>query len=425
VGDEVIPLSQEDRAILALESETVEGHTCKLIVLGDGAPGVDELRGLIGERVELAPALCRRLGGSDHEPAWVADDGFDIAKHVVVANAEGPLDRAGLNALTATLFAARLDRERPLWRIDVAPLEGGGTALVWRLHHAVADGTTAMRYARLLLWGEPDQPKHRPRGPAASGHEQDDARRRAHLAMFLRREYARGHTASPFDGRIGTERRVAFATVPLAELHDAAHELAGATVNDGVLAVLAGALRHWLQAEHGSLGDVRVKVPVSLHHEGDDAGNRDSFFTLPLPLNEPDPVARLRAVAAATATRKHGRDAEEVEDLHRDLAHVSPRLAAFCDTLEHSPRRFALNVSNVPGPRAEVSVGDAPVSELYSLAEIGERHALRVAIVSCAGTLGFGFCADPAIVSDVDALAGATEDEAQLLLEASSGGSEA
>ena len=414
MGDEAIPLGPEDRAILDLESETVAGHTCKLVVLGRGAPGVEGLRALIGERIELTPALRRRLGGSPTDPAWVADEGFDVANHVVAAPAEGPLDRAGLNALTAALFAERLDRERPLWRIEVAPLEGGGAALIWRLHHAVADGTTAMRYARLLLWGEPDQPRPSP-AHAAGGHEQDNARRRGHLGAFLRREYARGKIASPFDGTIGTQRMVDFATAPLADVHDAAHELAGATVNDGVLSILAGALRRWIEASHGTLGDVRVKVPVSLHHEGDDAGNRDSFFTLPLPLNEPDPVARLRAVAEATAARKKGRDAEEVEDLHRELAHVSPHLQAFCETLERSPRRFALNVSNAPGPRSEVSVGDASVEELYSLAEIGERHAMRVAVVSCAGTLGFGFCADPAIVSDVGALASATEAEAQSL----------
>lgn len=416
MGGAAIPLGPEDRAILDLECETVAGHTCKLVVLGGGAPDVDGLRELIGQRLELTPALRRRLGGTTTDPAWVADDRFDVADHVVAADAAGPLDRAGLNALTANLFAERLDRERPLWRIDVASLEGGGGALVWRLHHAVADGTTAMRYARLLLWGEPDQPTQAPHPHAPRDEQQDDARRRGHLGAFVRREYARGRTPSPFDGRIGTERRVAFATAPLAELHEAAHGLAGATVNDGVLAILAGALRHWLQAEHGSLGQVRAKVPVSLHHEGDDAGNRDSFFTLPLPLNEPDAVARLRAVAEATAARKAQHDAEEIEGLHRELAHVSPRLSAFCDTLERSPRRFALNVSNVPGPRAGVSVLEAPVEELYTLAEIGERHALRVAVVSCAGTLGFGFCADPAIVSDVDALAAATEAEAEALL---------
>ena len=84
---------------------------------------------------------------------------------------------------------------------------------------------------------------------------------------------------------------MAFAHVPLRELHDAAKQLAGATVNDAVLAAVAGGLRAWIQHHHGRLGRVRVKIPVSLHHAGDDEGNRDSFFTLELPLGEPDPAA--------------------------------------------------------------------------------------------------------------------------------------
>lgn len=418
MSTDAIPLGPEDRAILGLESDTVAGHTCKVVVLGPGAPSLDALRARIADRLELTPALRRRLGGTARDPAWVPDEAFELSDHVVACRSDAPLEDARLPGLVAELFAERLDRARPLWRIDVAPLAGGGAALVWRLHHAVADGTTAMRYARLLLWADPQASAPAAAAPSTGDHEADQARRRGHLAAFLHREFARGRGASPFDGRIGTRRAIAFAATPLTELHDAAHALAGATINDGVLAVLAGALRRWVEDQHGSLGDVRAKVPVSLHHEGDDAGNRDSFFTLPLPLNEPDPVARLHAVSAATAARKAGHDAEELDEIHRELAGVSPRMEAFCEQLERSPRRFALSVSNVPGPRSAVSVLGAPVDQLYSIAEIGERHALRVAVVSCAGTLGFGFCADPAIVAGLDSLAAGAEAEAAALIAA-------
>ncbi|MDQ3721315.1 MAG: WS/DGAT domain-containing protein, partial [Actinomycetota bacterium] len=210
----------------------------------------------------------------------------------------------------------------------------------------------------------------------------------------------------------------AFASVPLRELHDAAKRLAGATLNDAVLAVVAGALRCWLQRHHGQLGRVRIRVPVSLHEEGDDAGNRDSFFSVSLPLNEPDPVARLRAAQAATAVRKADHDAEQMDHLLRALGGISPRLGRFCARLEDSPRRFALSVSNVPGPPAPVTVLGAPVESVHSLAEIGERHALRVAVVSMAGRLGFGLCADPAIVEGLGEMAAGVEAEAEALVRA-------
>ena len=219
---------------------------------------------------------------------------------------------------------------------------------------------------------------------------------------------------SPFDGEIGTTRAVAFASVPLGPLHDAAKDLGGATLNDAVLTLVAGSLRHWIEARHGSLAGVRARVPVSLHHEGDAVANRDSFFTLHLPLAEPDPVARLRAVHAATAVRKAEHDAEAREELLSRLG-AHPHLEGLCRRIEDSPRSFALSVSNVPGPRDPVSVLGAPVIALHTLAEIGARHGLRIAVVSLAGELHFGFCADPAIVDDLDEMAAGIAEEAEAL----------
>ena len=189
-------------------------------------------------------------------------------------------------------------------------------------------------------------------------------------------------------------------------------------MNDAVLALVAGSLRRWIEAHHGSLAGVRVRVPVSLHHEGDEVANRDSFFTLHLPLAEPDPVARLRAVHAATAVRKAEHDAETRDELLAELARHR-HMEHLCRRIEASPRSFALSVSNVPGPRRPVSVLGAPVESMHSLAEIGARHALRVAVVSLAGELHFGFCADPAIVDDLDSMATGIEAEADALIAAS------
>jgi hypothetical protein len=301
-----------------------------------------------------------------------------------------------------------------LWRVDVLPRRGGGAAVVWRIHHALADGTAAMRFADAVLW---DPQGTDPPAQRSAAHP-DDSGRRARLAAFVRHEVELVPRRSPFDGTLGCDREVAFARAPLRELHDAARRLAGATVNDAVLTAVAGGLRAWIQHHHGHLGHMRVKVPVSLHHGDDDVGNRDSFFTLELPLGEPDAVARLGAVCAATAARKSNHDAETLDTLMRDLARVSPQLDRFCRRLEASPRTFTLNVSNVPGPSHPVAVLGAPVERVYSLAEIGERHALRIAVVSLGGQLSFGFCADPGIVGDVELLARAVETEANTLVEA-------
>ncbi|MGI8713779.1 MAG: WS/DGAT domain-containing protein [Solirubrobacteraceae bacterium] len=134
-------------------------------------------------------------------------------------------------------------------------------------------------------------------------------------------------------------------------------------------------------------------------------------------LSEPDPVARLRLVHARTKARKAARDAEQREQLLHTLSGVSPRLERFAVQLERSPRRFALNVSNVPGPRESVAVMSAPVRGLHSVAEISEHHALRVSVISLADQLCFGFCVDSDLISGVQTMADRVQPEALALID--------
>jgi diacylglycerol O-acyltransferase len=424
-------LSPEDLRILALEDETVAGHTCKVLVLS-GAVDVDELRSLIAGRLPGSPTLGMRLGEIGGAPWWVPDPALDIGAHVVESGQDpGPapaLDEAGLRIAVARIFEQHLDRSRPLWRIDVLPrLTGGRSALVWRIHHALADGSTVMRMAGSVLWDDQPGASGAGRAPARSGQAPAPGPAAHHRLAGLRaaaREAPQPWLRSPFDGHIDARRAVAFASTGLPELRAAARAADGATVNDAVLTVVGGGLRRWLEAHHGHLGAIRVKIPVSLHgrpHDpGDDGarpGNRDSFFCLDLPLASADPLDRLAAIRQATRTRKQAHDAQHLDAVMRELA-GAPRLSHFAERILAHPRSFALNVSNVPGPRQPVQVLGVPVQTMYSLAEIGEHHALRVAVISEAGHLNFGLVADPTLLPDVDHLAASVQAEAAALISA-------
>jgi diacylglycerol O-acyltransferase len=424
----VRPLSAEDLSILALESETVAGHTCKVIVLADGVEP-ELLRASIASRLDGAPELCLRMREIDGVACWVSDGHVDLDMHVVGYESEGPLDEIGLREAVARTFEQRLDRHGPMWRIDVVPeLEGGKSALIWRIHHALADGATSMRIARAVLWDEEQAPgggtESPSRRPAAPGRPSAAAPHHRIPALgALTREVPRPWRRSPFDGHIDGKRAVAFASVDLDGLHRVAAATDGATVNDAVLTVVAGGLRRWLEARHGHLGAIRVKVPVSLHgvdvvhhDEASQAGNRDSFFCLDLPLTPEDPLVRLAQIRRATRVRKRDHDAERLDALMRELGGASPLLRRFAERALAHPRSFALNVSNVPGPRRPVHVLGVPVRGLYSMAEIRQRHALRVSVTSLAGMLDFGLCADPTLLPDVDRLAQDIEAEAGVLL---------
>lgn len=409
------PLSVEDARILALEEGPVRGHTCKLVLL-DGVRGVDELREHVGSRLGREHRLGVRLVAGD-APAWVPDPAVDVERQVRDA---GAVDEAGLCEAVGTLMAERLPRDRPLWALDVVAIEGGRTALVWRIHHALADGSTAMRMARSVLFDDAA-------GPAGGSPEAIDAgatrvsagdgavegrggavegrggapsrlaplRAALHVPATLRRELARRGAETQLDAEIGERRAVAFVDAELGAVKRIAHALPErATVNDVVLSAVAGGLRRWLHGLGAHPRALRVKVPVSLHQPGDDDGNRDSFICVDLPVEEADPVARLRAVAAETRERKRDHDAQTLDAFFRDLSHMSSSLERFAEHWAESPRVFTLNVSNVPGPAGPLSVLGAPVASMHSLAEIGHRHALRVAVVSANGRIGFGFCTD-------------------------------
>lgn len=458
-------LSDADVRILRLESGTIRGHTCKVVVIGphpDGGPlRIAELRAQIADRLDFFPRLRRRLAKTPlrvANPAWVDDPDFEVGRHVVPWDDGAPVDPDRLRAIVASLMTQRLARDRPLWRVDVVePLEQGGAALVIRLHHCLADGMTAGRIlsqvvldpegaaatkaggaepggveslpgaAEMLALGLRDRGLGTAAGairgarlvgsPAAWRSAAATARR---LPGTVRRELLSRGGESPLDAPAGPTRVVAFAALPLDDVRRVSKAFGdGVTVNDVVLAAVAGGLRSWLEHGGATVGELRAKVPVSLHQAGEEAAssaNRDSFMVVDLGLEHSDPVERLLAISAETQDRKRRHDAEEIDSLLRDLAHVSRSLERLAERWMMRPRVFAVNVSNVPGPRRELSVGGAPVREVHSLAEVANRHALRVSVFSAGGALSFGLCADAAVMQGIDVVSAGVERELEDLV---------
>jgi diacylglycerol O-acyltransferase / wax synthase len=415
------PLSVDDAAILALESEAIAGHTMKVIVLepGDEPLSLERLRESVAARLESEPRARQRIevpAEGDQLPCWVVDEQFEIGAQVRLREGAEGGDEQVMWALAGELMSERLDHRRPLWALDlVGPLDDGRQAIVARIHHAMADGISAVRFLSGVLWDSEQVAAPAHRSGAAPGDEApslgEELRR---LPAAMRRELGGHASPSPLDRPIGSARALAFTTVPLVELKRIGASRPGhVTVNDVLLAGVAGGLREWLAAmEGGELPALRAQIPVSLHHrdEGDAAlGNRDSFLNVDLPLAEADPLTRLELINAETSQRKRLGDAQELYDLFhalgrfKHLGHAAQRLAG-------RPREFSLSISNVPGPRTAISVAGRAVERLCSVAEPADRHALRVSAISCAGTVGIGLCTDPEALAGVAELAGAIDD---------------
>ena len=422
-------LSPEDEHILALEHGKVAGHWCKVVIV-DGDVNIARLRATVGARMESVPRLRQRLEFLPRglgRPVWIDDPRFDLAWHVALVSAASPLDESGLRDLVAARMEQRLDRTRPLWRLEVAPLTGGRSALLWRVHHCMADGFTAMRIGAACIWcaDPPEQPAERRAADAipgrrsivlaaaadrmtAAGREarrlvrdlgavrqwRDGVAQARTVVSSVRRELAPAPIATAFDTPLGRRRAVAWRTMPLGELHAAAKRVGpGVTLNDAVVALIGSGVSAWSDAGAWRDHPLRVRIPVSLHSgTAGDAGNRDSFIDVDVPLDRAGVVARLQAVNEQTAARKAAHDAENADRVMRMMAGLpfGDHLVALSD----GPNEFSLCISNVVGPREPVAVEGMPVSALHSVVEVAQHHDLRASVISCANVLSISLCAD-------------------------------
>ena len=203
-------LSPEDSRILALESRSIVGHTCKVVIAERTGDGVTYLRDRIARRIALAPSCRRRIVMTPRSldaPVWADDPNFDVRRHVRKVPVAGPVGDAELREIVAGLMAERLPRDRPLWAIDVVePLEDGTRAVIWRVHHAMADGQAAMAIGSALLWSESTDPEPDP--PQLPRAKPLPSSNRLIAAALSDRARAVGHTAHGIGRRVASRRRL-------------------------------------------------------------------------------------------------------------------------------------------------------------------------------------------------------------------------
>jgi diacylglycerol O-acyltransferase len=403
-----------------------------VLVLEDtGNPiSVEGLRQQLAERLSQEERWRERLVPEPSAVsglAWELDPDFAVARHVEAVGVDGALDDDGLGGVITDAMKEALARDRPLWTMQVVPrLADGRSAVLWKVHHCFADGSTMMRAGPRLLWREEQQAVP---GPPPAVPVPRSTKRPARDARLMRvlgyrglfvREFRRVWGPSPLAGEVGPERAAAWVRCDLAAAREAGAAVRPhATINDVLLAVVAGSLREWLLARGLPPSGMKAQVPVSMHAVGGEErdGNRDSFLQVRLPISEPDPVARLEAIARATRQRKNRYDANAIYALRDSLSRAPTAVQRRIQHLVQGPHEYSLSVSNVPGPRGPISVLGRHVEALYSFAEVAPDHGLRIAAVSLEGGLYLGMLADPRLVPELGALARGIDADLRLLRE--------
>jgi len=442
-------LTAVDAGFLAQEGPNTHMHIGAVTIFEGPPPTYEAFADHLRARLHGVPRYRQRLAFPPLEagrPVWVDDPTFNLDYHVRYTALPAPGSELQLRALAARIHSQALDRTKPLWELWlVQGLEGGRFALIFKNHHALVDGVAGMDLATVLLdlSREPAPVPHEERAwaPQPSPGAVDLALRgaldavRLPLALTRRaleaavkpsealdaaRDGVEGvgevvwaalnpAPPTPLNVPIGPHRRLAWVRGALADFKLVKNAFGG-TVNDVVLAVVAGALRRWLHKRGVPTEglELRALVPVSIRGQGEGGtlGNRLVAVRGPLPVYVEDPVARLRVVKEAMDGLKESKQALGAEVLTQVQNLAPPAILAQASRINFSTRLFNLLATNVPGPQFPLYVLGRELLDLIPVAFLPRDHALAIAAISYNGRLTFGLLADYDAVADVDELGG-------------------
>lgn len=455
-------LSATDAAFLAIETSEVHMHVGGVVTLAlepfrNAYGGVDfervraELDGTIANLPRMRQRL-RHMPGVRHW-AWVDDPHFSIDYHVRHTALPRPGDATQLQRLASRIFSIHLDRERPLWEIWVVEgLDDDRFALISKIHHCLLDGVGAVNLLVSMASGVTPRPdatpapmptrselvmgelRHRLEGWKSLGRVARDLLEKEPEATGDKRwrDLARGVTETLKTGLaqadplpinpdvLSPHRRFRTLDLPLADAKVLRKHF-GCTINDIVLATVAGALRRYL-ARHGvdlpALTRVRALVPTSVRATSETSdgqpglGNQVSLLLVPLPVNERDAADRVRRVFEHTTWLKNeSHEAAGAEFMERLDDQLGLGLVATTLKVAMMMRSFNVVVTNVPGPPFAMELLGSPVRSIHALVPNFHHQGLGIAIFSYNGTLSWGFGADWDAVADVDEFVADVADE--------------
>jgi diacylglycerol O-acyltransferase / wax synthase len=440
-------LSALEHSFLLAEKPSVHMHVAAIQIFdtgglrnGDGGIDVEAFKRRVQTLLHLVPRCRQKLEWTplENHPVWVDDHRFDLDHHVQLTSLPRPGTDEQLKVLAAEILEKQLDRARPLWEIWVVEgLSRGRFAVVSKFHHCMIDGAGGVDLVGILLSRTPDPEGLEPEAylprPMPTPWEllRGSWQRRVALPFKVMRDLrdfvlhatnlrddlaarvgALGQVAgwalrpasvSPLNGKLSAHRRFDWLSLPLEEVR-AVRRAAGCSLNDVVLAVVAGAIRRFL-IHRGEAPDreFRVSAPVNIRRQEDraDPGNHVSAWILPLPLGEPDPRMRLAAIRESTRALKESRSALGVEMMMDAAEWAPPILLSLGVRLASGPMNMI--VTNVPGPPYPLYMLGARLEAIYPLVPLLEQSGLGIALFSYDGGLCWGFSGSYELVPDLRA----------------------
>jgi WS/DGAT/MGAT family acyltransferase len=455
-------LSPVDNAWLRMDRPANLMMICGVLIFGEPLDAA-RVRAVLSRRFLRFARFRERPVERDGAAYWQAATPFRLDRHFIVTRLPGDGGERALQDYVSTLMATPLPPERPRWQFHLIADYRGGSALIARVHHCYADGIALVRVMLSMTDSAPDgrpaMPFDAPRDRRSLGETGDDplsqlfaplgdvvqtARKiggalvekgaavwhdpakavaLAQQGSALTTEVARlalmpQDSRTRFKGTVGVAKRAAW-TDPLAlDEVKAVGRVLGASVNDVLLACVAGALRDYL-IERGDPVDgatLRALVPVNLRplDEAWKLGNRFGLVFLDLPLGIANPVERLYAVRANMRALKDSYQPLLALGL---LAAMGAGPRALQETLLVTLARNATAVmTNVPGPQQPLYLAGGRIDRLMFWVPQSGDIGMGVSIISYGGAVQFGLVTDQGLCPDPERIVARFGEEFEKLL---------
>lgn len=431
------PMAGVDAAWLRMESDSNLMMIAGVLIL-DRPIDIERLRDVLKARFLCFKRFRQRVIDEGDHVWWDVDPSFHLDNHLHRIGLPGGAGEAELQELIGDLISTPLNFRRPLWQMHLVEPFDEGAALVVRIHHCIADGL-ALVQVLLSFTDEADEQcsedhslsavtdlaglVFRPAQGLISrgfslGQELIDEgidliRHPSHLLDLARQGVATGlelaHLgllpADPetFKPVLSGRKQVAWSVpLDLERVKATAHALAG-TVNDVLLASVAGALREYLLTHEVPISsDIHVALPFNLRSREQpisELGNQFGLVVVPLPVHLDDPNARFRAVQTAMGDLKSSAQPRATFGLLAVLGHGPAVLER--TTLEFLSKKTSLVVTNVPGPSTARFLAGARIRQPMVWVPQSGAIGLGLSILSYDGTVQFGMVADKSVSSDI------------------------
>ena len=441
-----------DASFLHLENATSHMHVGSVIIFEGPPPPYDELLEAFERRLPLVPRYRQRLAFvplGQGRPKWVDDPHLNLRYHVRSTALPSPGSEDQLKDLAGRAFSQQLDRDKPLWEAWlVEGLEGDRFAMVSKTHHALVDGISGVDIISVIFDSSPDPaaptgpgdrwlPRPMPSRAQLLGEALvERATIPAEITRSLRaivrgprrllaglRDAAVGVGAmawaglnpapsSPYNKDIGPHRRFTWVRANLDDLK-AIKDALGGTVNDVVLATVAGALGKHLRRRGQNTDGLELKamVPVSVRQEGERGalGNRVAAIMAALPVWCQEPGARLDIVREELKGLKSGGQAVGAQVLTDLSGFAPPTIMDQASRLMSRQRFFNVVVTNVPGPQFPLYLLGRRMLDPFPMVPLASGQAVGVALLSYDGHINFGVVGDYDLLWDLEDLAGDVE----------------